>query len=32
MTIDTDSSTNDTVLILATGGAGNTEITAYDWG
>ena len=28
MTIDTDSSTNDTVLILATGSAGNAEITA----
>ena len=27
MTIDTDSSTNDTVLILATGSAGNPEIT-----
>ena len=27
MTIDTDSSTNDTVLILATGTAGNPEIT-----
>ena len=26
MTIDTDSSTNDTVLILATGAAGNPEI------
>ena len=27
MTIDTDSSTNDTVLIMATGTAGNPEIT-----
>lgn len=30
LTVDTDRSTNDTVLILATGHAGNTEIIAAD--
>ena len=30
VTVDTDTSTNDTVLILAHGGAGNPEITAAD--
>ena len=30
LTVDTDRSTNDTVLILATGHAGNTEITTPD--
>ncbi len=30
VTVDTDTSTNDTVLILATGSAGNSEITESD--